>query len=206
MRLFLASEGVNPETLKKLKDYIGGFKNKKIIYVPTAANAIGWEAWKTYGSFEVVKNSGCNVEARQLEECRDVKIDEFIGKPDIIWFAGGYSGYLMYWILKTKLDQYLMTLLKKDTIYVGSSAGSMIAGISLDVSEWFLGDPEPGAHFIPSLKLVDFDIYPHYEETLLPEIKKHYQGNKIYLLKDGEEIVVEDGKVILQGDERIISG
>jgi hypothetical protein len=38
MKLFLASEVKHPDSLKKLEEYVGGFTNKKIAYIPTAAN------------------------------------------------------------------------------------------------------------------------------------------------------------------------
>jgi len=53
--------------------------------------------------------------------------------------------------------------------------------------------------------LVDFDIFPHFQDELLPKIKEKYKGDKLYLLKDGEEIIVEDGKVTVIGEERIIT-
>jgi hypothetical protein len=40
----------------------------------------------------------------------------------------------------------------------------------------------------------------------LEEIKKNYKGNALYLLKNGEEIIVEDDKVTVIGEERIIKG
>lgn len=73
-----------------------------------------------------------------------------------------------------------------------------------EATMWYLGEGEPGASVIPGLGLVDFEIYPHYEESMYTEIKKHYKGNKLYLLKNGEEIVVEGGKVEIWGEERIL--
>ena len=96
-------------------------------------------------------------------------------------------------------------MLEKGALYVGSSAGSMVTGKSLEISEWYPADQESGAHFIPRLGLVDFDIYPHYEDSQLEEIKRLYKGKKLYLLKNGEEIIVEDDKITVIGEERIIS-
>ncbi|MEK7526626.1 MAG: hypothetical protein AAB546_04050 [Patescibacteria group bacterium] len=38
MKLFLASEAKHPDSIEKLKKFIGGFEGKSIAYVPTAAN------------------------------------------------------------------------------------------------------------------------------------------------------------------------
>jgi hypothetical protein len=37
------------------------------------------------------------------------------------------------------------------------------------------------------------------------EIKKHYKGNRLYLLKNGEEILVEDEKIKVLGEERVVT-
>lgn len=205
MRLFLASEAKNPSSIKKLEEYIGGFNDKSIAYIPTAGNGDGWGCWKEGGSWNLVQTLNAKVSLVQLEDYRDVDVvKELIGK-DIIWFAGGQTGYLMYWIRRAELDKHLKELLNKGSLYVGSSAGSMVTGKTLDVCEWYIGEIESGASVIPGLGLVDFDIYPHYEDGLLQQIKNHYKGNKLYLLKNGEEIIVEDENVTVIGEERIIS-
>ncbi|HKB88275.1 MAG TPA: Type 1 glutamine amidotransferase-like domain-containing protein [Patescibacteria group bacterium] len=206
MKLFLASEVKNPESIKKLEEYIGGFEGKSIAYIPTAANGeSGWESWKESGSWKLLQTLPVKVKLVQLEEYRsDSVIKEIVGK-DIVWFAGGMAGYLMYWVRRCRLDQNLKDVLDKGTLYVGSSAGSMVAGQSLEIASWSFIDEERGSEYIKPLGLVDFDIYPHYEESLYEKIKKNYKGNKLYLLKNGEEIIVEDGKITVVGEERIIS-
>ena len=111
----------------------------------------------------------------------------------------------MYWLRRTRLDKHLKEVLGQGTLYVGSSAGSMITAKDLNITEWYSGENEYGASVIPGLGLVDFDIYPHYEDSLYEQVKEKYMGKKLYLLKNGEEIIVEDGKVRVIGEERIIS-
>ena len=206
MKLFLAAEVKHPLTIKKLEEYVGGFKGKKIAYVPTSANGEGWGSWKAGGSWELAQTLGAEVTLLQLEDYwnKDV-IGELEGK-DIIWFAGGQPGYLMYWVRRTQIDKNIKRILDKGTVYVGSSAGSMITGKTLDVTEWYIKENEYGAEVIPGLGLVDFDIYPHYKEEYLDEIKKHFKGKKLYLLKNGEEVIVEDAKVEVIGEERTVTG
>jgi peptidase E len=67
-----------------------------------------------------------------------------------------------------------------------------------------LGEGEPGASIFPGLSLIDFEIYPHYEDEMLPEIKKHWDGKKLCLLKNGEAITVIDGKTTIFGEERFL--
>ncbi len=205
MRLFLASEAKNPKTIKKLEEYLHGFKGKTMAYIPTASNGEKFRDWrKTSESWKLVRKLGFKATPVQLEDYGNPSVVKELENKNIIWFAGGYCGYLMYWIRRCGLDKALPKLLEK-SLYVGSSAGSMITGTTLELAENSSWDNEPGASTIPTLNLVDFDISPHFEEWQLPEIKKIYHGKKLYLLKNGEEIIVEDKKVTVVGEERILT-
>lgn len=206
MKLFLASESKHPETIKRLEEYIGGFKGKKIAYIPTAGNGENtYGSWKkNSGTWKLINSLDAKVTPIVLEEQDDQEIRANLTSKDIIWFPGGSCGYLMYWIRRRGIDKYLKDLLEKGTLYVGSSAGSMITAKNLNIVEWYIGETEQGAGIIPGLGLVDFDIYPHYEDNLFSQIKGIYKGNKLYLLKDGEEIIWEDGEVNINEEERVI--
>jgi peptidase E len=205
MRLFLASEGSDVKTTQKLEEYVEGFNGKSVLYIPTARNGLGrLNTWKDSNTWKFLNSTGMNVDSLQLEDyVYNLDLKLFEGK-DIIWFSGGTASYLMYWIIRTGFDSILPKILER-SLYVGSSAGSMVTGPNLDVCEWYIGETERGAKYIPSLKLIDFDIYPHYDESNYEKIKENYKGKKIYLLKNGEEIIVADGKITVVGEERIIS-
>ena len=208
MKLFLASRAKNINTIKKLESCVGGFKGKTVVYIPTAANGEGgWESWKNSETWKMIKKLGVVAIPLQLEDYRNKSAIEEIKRinPDIIWFAGGYPGYLMYWIRRCSLDKYLSKGGNNKAWYVGSSAGAMVAGQTLQIASFGFVDNEIGAENIKPMNLVDFDIFPHYQENLFLKIKKSYSGKKLYLLKDCEEIIVEDGKITLIGEERIIT-
>ena len=105
---------------------------------------------------------------------------------------------------KTKLNLKLKELLDSGTIYVGTSAGCMATGTDMNFVEWYLGEGEPGAGCIPGLGLVDFNFYPHYKDYHYDQIKENFLGEKIYLVKDGEAIIVEDKNITIIGEQRII--
>jgi peptidase E len=206
MKLFLASEAKHPATINKLHEYVGGLGSKTIAYIPTAANGEEpFGSWrKNSSTWKLVNTFGAIVNAVQLEDYKNSSVVNQLQNKDILWFAGGSPGYLMYWIRRCELYKTLPELLRK-SIYVGSSAGSMITSKNLNTTEWYYGEGEPGASVIPGLGLVDFDIYPHFEESNLTYIKKNYKGNKLYLLKNGEEIIVENKSITVVGEERILT-
>ncbi|HTK03894.1 MAG TPA: Type 1 glutamine amidotransferase-like domain-containing protein [Alphaproteobacteria bacterium] len=207
MKLFLASRMSNQLTIKKLEECVGGLKNKTIVYIPTAANAEGLGRWKNSETWRTIRKLGAITIPVHLEDYRNTSVVEEIEsvKPNIIWFAGGYPGYLMYWVMRCSLDKYLPKILGDKVWYVGSSAGAMVAGQSLEVATFGFTDNERGASDIKTMNLVNFDIFPHYQDKFLSKVKKNYKGKKLYLLKDGEEIIVEDDKITVIGEERIIT-
>jgi dipeptidase E len=205
-RLFLAAEAKHPDSLEKLDSFVCGFNDKRIAYIPTASNGEIYGAWKAGGSIRAAQSLNAkSLEIVELEDQTYKDVITPIRSADILWMAGGMSGYLLYWIRRVELDKALPEILDKGIVYVGSSAGSMICSHTQQVGEWFLGEPEPGASLIPGLGLIDFEIYPHYEEELLPEIKKKWKKGQLYLLKNGEVITVVDGKFKVLGEERILS-
>lgn len=206
MKFFLASEAKHPESMSKLQEFVGGFEGKSIAYIPTAANGENpYGEWRTEsGSWKLVQTLGAQVAPVVLEEYRNASVIEMLKGKDILWFAGGSASYLMYWIRRCGVDAALPNLLNEGSIYVGSSAGSMITAPTLTLAEWYIGEPERGARDMRGLGFVDFEIYPHYDEALLPEIKKQWDGTTMYLLKNGEAITVVDGKATVLGEERVL--
>lgn len=204
MKLFLASEAKHPASIGKMNQFVGGFHNKKIAYIVTAGNGEGWGSWKDSKTIKTVEKLGAKIKIIQLEDYWNIDIIPTLEKFDIIWFVGGYAGYLMYWIKRINLENNIRKLLNKNIFYIGSSAGSMVASKSLDVAEWYIDEPERGAGIFSGMDLVDFDIYPHYDEKDLEKIKNLYTGKKMYLLKNGEQIIVDGDKIIVDGETRLI--
>lgn len=213
MKIFLASEAKHPESMLKLKSFVGGFEGKSIAYVPTALNGEelygDWE--RNSSSWKLVQTLGANVTSVVLEEYKDVSVVDVLREKDIIWFAGGACGYLMYWLRRCELDHFLPELLASGAVYVGSSAGSMVTAHSLGIAEWYLDEEEKGVGVIPGLGLVDFEIYPHYEESMYESIKEKRQNENqfrgktpLYLLKNGEAITVENNVITVLGEKRIL--
>lgn len=204
VKLFLASEAKHPESIAKMNEFVGGFVGKRIAYIPTAANGEIWGSWKSGESIRVVQTLGAQVDIIELENYYKENTLERIKGADIIWMAGGMSGYLLYWIRRVGMDKVLPLYLEHGMIYVGSSAGSMICSKNQLLADWYIGGTEPGASLIPGLGYIDFEIYPHYEDHLHEQINQCWREGKLYLLKNGEAITKVDQLVTVLGEERVI--
>ncbi|MBN2016266.1 Type 1 glutamine amidotransferase-like domain-containing protein [Candidatus Dojkabacteria bacterium] len=205
MKLFLASEAKNPASIRKLKKFVNkDFSKLSIAYIPTAANGEYYGSWKGGDSIQVATKLGAKVKVVELEDSTYKNVLDEIKGADILWIAGGMSGYLLYWIRRVKLDKAIPKILKSGTIYVGSSAGSMICAKTQYSAEWFFGEEEPGCSLIPGLGLIDFEIYPHYEDVLFDRIKRKWKKGKLCLLKNDEAVTVVNDKIKVLGKERFI--
>ena len=161
MKLFLASRIKEPASIEKLTNYINGFNGKKIALIPTASNGEdGWEYYKRKedGTWNFVHSLDATVQDVVLEDYRDKSVIKDLENKDIIWFMGGMAGYLAYWIRRCKIDIHIKRILDSGVLYVGSSAGAMVAGQTLQISNWLSTDGERGAESIKPMGLVDFDI------------------------------------------------
>ena len=94
MKIFLASEAKHPESMLKLKTFVGGFEGKSIAYIPTALN--GEELYgdwkKNSSSWKLVQTLGANVTSVVLEEYKNASVVDVLRGKDILWFAGGALG------------------------------------------------------------------------------------------------------------------
>ena len=205
-RLFLASEAKS--SIKEIDDFVGGLKGKKIVYIGTVANGENaFGEWKTQGvTLNLLHSMKLNVNPIQLEDYKSESVLEDLRKNDIIWFAGGVPAYLMYWVIRCGLDRTLPDLLEK-SIYVGSSAGSMICAKTLRMAALYPGEMDRNGNYLPGFGFINFEIFPHYEDDKLPMLKKVWKNEygDLYLLKNGEAITVVGDKIEVLGEKRILS-
>lgn len=121
---------------------------------------------------------------------------------DAVFILGGSSKYLINLYQETGFDVFLPKLFAAGVTYIGSSASGMILSPTLDTSDWYIGEEEPGAKTIKGLGLIPFQVYPHYNEENLSEIKKKRDPNLTYiLLKDGEAFSVRDNILNFYGNK-----
>ncbi len=114
---------------------------------------------------------------------------------NVIFVMGGNTFYLLKFARQANFVNSIKDLLKRGGCYVGISAGSILVGTSLALSEDVGGDSnDVGLIDLSGLNLVPFIIVPHYEpdmESIIQEYEKH-NPTPVERLRDGEAIVVDD--------------
>ncbi len=208
MQLFLASEAKNPGSFPYLTEWIGGeWRGKKVVYVPTAANGeSGYGSWHDSGSLALVKSLGADLRVVELEEMLQRDIMPDFEWAEVIWMAGGWVSYLLYWLHRSGLSARLPDLLSQGKQYVGSSAGSMVTAKTTSSCSWYIGEEDSVLREWPcdGLGFVSFEIYPHYRPELRAQIEQNWQTGDLYLLKDGDALIVEGAQIRLVGTPELL--
>jgi dipeptidase E len=121
-----------------------------------------------------------------------------VQETDALLVEGGDPLYLCYWMQQSGLVG-LLPELRRETVYVGLSAGSMVMAPSIgeDFVRW---KPPTGGD--RTLGLVDFAIFPHLDNPSMPDnsmanAEKWAASMPVsaYLIDDQSAIVVLDGAV-----------
>src|SRR5829696_1048571 len=115
----------------------------------------------------------------------------------LVW--GGSPLYLCYWMRESGLADLLPSL-RRETVYVGTSGGAMVATPEFGGETY--DDSEPLTGSDRALGLVDFSVFPHLEredmpDTSLAEIEKWAAGIPVpaYAIDDQTAIKVVDDTV-----------
>lgn len=206
MKLLLTSGGV---TNKSIADALFDLVGKKpedtsLVFVPTASNVEkGDKDWLIDDLINLK-----NLNLKQIDIADISAIDKEIWLPqmeesDVLFFEGGNSYHLIEWMNKSGLKDLLPELLKTK-VYVGLSAGSMVTGpdLALTQSQILYREDRERKEDMAGLNYVDFYFFPHLnspyfnlrkEEVIRDAVKDI--PRKVYAMDDQSALKVVDGKV-----------
>ena len=127
----------------------------------------------------------------------------------LVW--GGSPLYLCYWMRQSGLADLLPSL-RRETVYVGTSGGAMVA--TPDFGGTTYDDSEPLTGSDRALGLVEFSLFPHLEredmpDTTLANIEKWAAGLSVpaYAIDDQTAIKVVDSnlEVVSEGRWKLLT-
>ncbi len=209
MRLLLTSAGISNASIHDaLVDLLGKpIAESSALCIPTAAYAMPGGAamacrlirglastplcelgWKSLGVLELTA----------LPSSKEEHWVPMVEETDALLVGGGDPLYLCYWLRQSGLADLLPSL-RRETVYVGVSAGSMV--MAPNVGEDFVGwKPPTGGD--RALGMVDFSMFPHLDHENLPDnsmanAEKWAAGVPVpgYAIDDQTAIRVTDGTV-----------
>jgi dipeptidase E len=229
MKLLLTSNGLSNDVIAQaLEDLTGKPRAEtKVAFVPTAAlspdqGKADAKDWFARDIHRISKYAGF-LDVVSLADLDPAESLRRLGSADVLFFSGGNTFYLSYWMAKTGLFAVLPKLLST-RVYAGISAGSMVATPTLrtasqavkNLDKFYDGDYDEvgpkGASSGEAAGLTDFVIRPHFGSHVFPQIKGDFLADiardvkiPLYAIDDQSAVVV-DGKrvdVVSEGTWRV---
>lgn len=200
MKLILASD--LSFLLKYGYDLTGISKNEmKIGYIITASKTARDPSWfnKTR---QTIKENGYDVEDFDIEGKTKDEIKDFFKDKNIVHIEGGNTFYLLKAIRETGFADTLKELLNEGKVYIGTSAGAYIMCPTIEVANWNdTGRDRFDLEDFTALNYVPFVLKVHYTEEQEPKVRDNLPALKypLRILRDGQGILVEDGKYTFVG-------
>lgn len=150
-----------------------------------------------------IKENGYDFDEIDIEGKTKEEIKNFFKDKNIIHMEGGNCFYLIKVIRETGFTEILKELLEEGKIYIGTSAGAYIMCPTIEVADWDeTGKPRYNVIDFTALNYVPFVLKVHYKDEQKSKVIEKMKTLKypIRILKDGQGILVEDGKYIFIGD------
>ncbi|HXW37097.1 MAG TPA: Type 1 glutamine amidotransferase-like domain-containing protein [Nitrososphaerales archaeon] len=208
MKLLLTSAGISNASIRTtLVELLGKpIAESSALIIPTATYAMGGPA-SAYRIIRGVANTPlCELGWKSLgvlELTALPSIDRehwvpMVRETDALLVGGGDSLYLCYWMRQSGLADLLPSL-KRESVYVGVSGGSMALTprIGEDFKRW---NPPTGDD--RALGVVDFSLFPHVDNEKMPDNSMASAerwaaglGVQAYAIDDQTAIRVTDGVV-----------
>jgi dipeptidase E len=156
----------------------------------------------------IMKEVGFNVEEFDIEGKTQHQVMDFLKIKDIIFVEGGNTFYLLKAMRNCNFEKVIRKLLKQGIVYIGVSAGSIVAGKTIETAEWYSDENIAKMRNLKGLGLVPFNIFCHYDPRFDQIIKikiknPKKRAQKLRILTDGQAILVQgnEGALIGKGEQ-----
>ncbi len=204
IEMFLCSYFAGAATL--FEDYARqNVRAKEVLFIPTAANV---EEYRDYvdEAKEAFAKMGFTLQILDVSKESEAEAKAKIGAAQVLYVSGGNTFYLLCELKKKGLATLIASRVRSgELVYVGESAGAMIAAPSVEYASMM--DDASGSELVAAqtgLDLVKFYPVVHYgEEPFVQstaEILKAY-GGKLNLtpINNAEAIAVHGDKFEILG-------
>lgn len=166
-----------------------------ILYITTASKVASDDSFvkahKNRMNALALKYEEYDITDKSTEDLKE-KFSHF----DIVHIEGGNAFYLLKIARETGLKSTLKDFLDNNGVYIGTSAGTYIVGETIDTAAWKPGRDKFGITDNTAFGFVPFIFKAHYTDAIEDTVKAKAKKltHKLYLLKDGQALVCEDGQ------------
>lgn len=193
------------------KNFLHDKGYERVLFIDTAAERDEKDGEWLLRDIRGLEDQGYHVHRYTITGHSADEIEKKIAEHDIIYMCGGNTFYLLQQLQKTRSMDTIRTAVASGVPYIGTSAGSLIAGPDIAPTKR-LGEPDKVIDLTDTraLGLVDFLTLPHwggdyFRNIYLGErIEKMYDDidHKYILLNDYQYVHVADNGYIKIYDAR----
>ncbi len=199
MKLLLASNGAF------LTD-----QGYNLLGIPKDQIKIAWVTTASKGSSnleylerhkEAMQEKGYDFEEIDIEGKGEKELRETFKGKNVIHMEGGNTFYLLKAVRASGFEKILHELLKQGLVYVGTSAGAYIACPTIIMATWGKQRDRYDVTDFQALNLVPFVMRVHYTDNMEEALQEHVKNSPhpVRILRDGQGLLVEDGKYTFYG-------
>ena len=176
------------ELVKKFLDK--NTESKKILFIPTATNVDEYKKY-IYLTQKAFEDFGYEVENFDVSIFSEEIVKEKLSEAKTVFISGGNTFYLLQELKRKNLTSYLKERIENGLLYIGESAGSVIAAPDIEYAS-IVDDKTLATELddYAGLNLVDFYIVPHFEEEPFVESSR----NTVELYKDKLDLKLINNK------------
>jgi dipeptidase E len=192
-RLLLASRGI-----PRLRELLQARGNQATL-IPTASNPLADPTIADEVKDELAA-AGLAVERIDLDEADAPGVRVALQSTDVLVVSGGDPFHLLQAARRISFADAAREALRAGAVYVGYSAGAMLAGPTLEPLRWTSPFPAPPALDLTGLGLADVLVLPHHDRAGRAERHNKAQmlfGDRVKLvpLRDGELVIQEGSRI-----------
>ncbi|MCD4705299.1 peptidase E [bacterium] len=142
-----------------------------------------------------------DITGKNENELRDT-----LGRYDVIMVEGGNVFYLLKMVRESGFDNVIKDLINKGVVYIGSSAGSYIAGASIVTGTWSDRGYDRYDMNYKAMNIVPFVIKAHYTSDKYNNLKTKMKKLQypVKILTDQQALLIIDNEIKLIGEGKEI--
>ena len=193
MKLFLASNAY--QSLDLLTPLLPTYPPQMTVaFIPTAADMYDTAVWMERDR-KKLQEMGFIVFDVSLKDTSERLLRKELSGVDCIFVAGGNTFYLLEHARKSGFITVAKELVQRGVIYIGSSAGAVLAGPDIEPVKVFDDPSIAELDSYTGLSFVDFIVLPHYEagDSTYKKVIEDYKGKYAFVpLTNEQAIMVTD--------------
>ncbi|MBU2472614.1 Type 1 glutamine amidotransferase-like domain-containing protein [Patescibacteria group bacterium] len=201
-KLLLTSAGfLNKEISNLFLKELSKEPNKSKVFMVTGARTKEEEYYIQESKQELINLGFKDIFVFNLD--RKILLDE-VKDCDVIYVCGGNTYYILKRFRETGLDKIVIELVNQGKIYIGVSAGSVMAGPNIEIAGWGEDGDKNDVNLkdLTGFNFTNIAVFPHFEEKNRQEVKefKKKVNYPVIELTDNQAVFVKGKNYIIIGE------